>query len=116
MAKITLRKENENLREEISKNSELISDLKSVIAGSGFNKTYYIKDNLRCLIDDYNNVKAILNSKEGRVDAMVQALKEENTRLYYIVRVMIGDKTIEKDEIKPGESYDHDYMRLRKPF
>lgn len=113
MKRLTLKEQNETLKEELNIKTNIINKLKNYLSQVCFNKHADIEDNLKDLINDRDSAYNMLRRKEGLVDNMVYMLKEENTRLYYIIRVFAGDKTVELDKMKPGEVYDHD-SRIKK--
>jgi hypothetical protein len=53
---------------------------------------------------------------EGEISQVLDSLRAENMKLWYMMRVNVGDETVKDQKIKPGEMDDVSIRRIRTVF
>ena len=85
-------------------------------ASSGFKYRDLISkvEGLYRLIDDFKQKE---KEVAGTRSKALEFLQEENSKLWYFVRLQVGDKSLDQsDEPRPGEQYNQDAHQIERPF
>jgi len=117
---VGLEADNKQLRELVD---ELKNDLSSIAKLLFEGSEYYNKGARDCLFaigklrgaaKSYHELE---KQFEGREFQIASTLREENSKLWYMLRVAMGDKSTEQIKFKPGDIKNLDSLdQIKRPF
>lgn len=107
----TLQKDIEQLNKNLSDKNQIINDICDKLDIS----CYSTKSEILSSISEFKGAagvyRQIIKEREGTISRIVEELREENSKLWYFMRIALKDESAQKTAFKPG-----DRKRIDEPF
>lgn len=107
-------------KEELLKAEEFQKRIEEILFNRDFDECglnyRHRKPNKEELIYKLKEKMELIKDYEGTINKVNETLREENSKLWYMLRVFAKDKSTEKIVFRPGDQNHPDMLDIKRPF